>query len=388
MNYSSNVVDIVALIYETIAYDDTWLDALEKMGIMLNAPSAKLVITDRKTQQFSVMSSFLSKIELERYLEQFAANDEKRLAIEELTIGAIKTGSELLDESTFLQSNLYEAFYKPHHLFHSLSTCFYRDAHYIASIEFAKPQESENFSNNDKKLLGIFIPHLTRAFGISLQIKLSQLQSQIQNQIKQTTDTALFLILEKNIARPMNSKAEKLIEEARILNLLNDKLAFKHSATNKRFQELVKQCLLTVQGKDVFPGGFIRLEAFEVEQDEGEWHIGVTPYRSAADERELWKAKGALVIIRSVEHESFERLNNVLADFYGLTASETQVLSKMISGLSSSEIADELKLTKECVRSRLKKIYQKTGVSNQVQLTHDILEGPYKIANMLGQTKP
>lgn len=387
MNYSSKIVDIVALIYETIAYDDVWQDVLNHISEMLGVPCGNLIITDRKTQQLSFVSTYLSQVQQERYIEQFAASDDRRLAAEEMTVGAIKKGSELIETSEFERSPVYQQFLHELRLRHSLCACFYRDMHYIAYIEFASTEDAADFDNNAKKLLGVFMPHLTRAFGISLQIKLSQLQNQIQNQIRHTTDTALFLVLEKNIARPMNSKADSLANDARIISLLNDRLLFKHAPTNKRFQELVKLCLLTASGKDVFPGGFIRLEAFDTEQDGGEWHIGVTPYRSAAEDRELWRAKGALVIIRSVEKDSFTRLNTVLSDFYGLTAAETEVLTKMISGLSSAEIAEELHLTKECVRSRLKKIYQKTGVSNQVQLTHDILEGPYKIANMLGQTR-
>ena len=387
MNYSSKVVDIVALIYETIAYDDVWQDVLSRISDMLGARCGNLIITDRKTQQLSLVSNFLNKAQQENYLENFAAHDERRLAAEQLNVGAIRKGSELIEASEFERSPVFQQFFQEHQLIHSLCACFYRDMHYIAYIEFANTDGTQDFDNNAKKLLGVFMPHLTRAFSISLQIKLSQLQNQIQNQIRHTTDTALFLVLEKNIARPMNSKAESLIHDARIISLLNDRLQFKHAPTNKRFQELVKLCLLTASGQDMFPGGFIRLEAYGTEKDSGEWHIGVTPYRSATEERELWKAKGALVIIRSVEKDSFTRLNTVLADFYGLTAAETEVLTKMISGLSSSEIADELQLTKECVRSRLKKIYQKTGVSNQVQLTHDILEGPYKLANMLGQSR-
>lgn len=386
MNYSSKIVDIVALIYETIAYDDVWQDVLNHISEMLGVPCGNLIITDRKTQQLSCVSTYLSHSQQERYIEHFAASDERRRAAEELTVGAIKKGSELIEATVFQQSPVYLQFLHELQLQHSLCACFYRDMHYIAYIEFAN-NDAADFDNNAKKLLGVFMPHLTRAFGISLQIKLSQLQNQIQNQIRHTTDTALFLVLDKNIARPMNSKADSLVNDARIISLLNDRLLFKHAPTNKRFQELVKLCLLTANGKDVFPGGFIRLESFDTDKDDGEWHIGVTPYRSAAEDREFWKAKGALVIIRSVEKDSFSRLNTVLSDFYGLTAAETEVLTKMISGLSSSEIAEELQLTKECVRSRLKKIYQKTGVSNQVQLTHDILEGPYKIANMLGQTR-
>lgn len=384
MNYNSKVVDIVALIYESIAYDDVWHDVINNISDMLGADCGNLVIIDRKNQQLSHIRTGPNQAGQEHYIESISAVEEARLSDDLLTVGAIRKGSELNAAPGSAHSPIFEQLFKQHDVVFSLCSCFYRDAHYLAYIEFSNGPAKADFDNASKKLLGVFIPHLTRAFSISLKAKLSQLQAQIQNQLKHTTDTALFLVLAKNSARPMNGKAHELIEGASILSLSNDRLLFRHPPTNKRFQELVRLCILTAQGEDVFPGGFIRLESHDSGQ--GEWHIGVTPYRKAVGERELWKAKGALVIVRSVEKDSFARLNAVLGDFYGLTASETQVLMKMISGLSSSEIADELQLTKECVRSRLKKIYQKTGASNQVQLTHDILKGPYKISNMLGQT--
>ncbi|KZY28237.1 MULTISPECIES: helix-turn-helix transcriptional regulator [unclassified Oleiphilus] len=204
----------------------------------------------------------------------------------------------------------------------------------------------------------------------------------MQEQLKSSTEAAIFLVMENYVSKPMNARAEEFAKSSEVLTLKHDRLALKNPAANKRLQHLVMQCILASQGIDLFPGGFIRLDAYV--GGGNEWHIGVTPYRKSAHENKIWKAKGSLVVMRPVEKDSFEKLNLVLADFYGLTASETQVLSKVISGLSGSEIAEELKLTKECVRSRLKKIYQKTGVSNQVQLTHNILEGPYKLANMLG----
>lgn len=384
MNYNSKVVDIVALIYESIAYDDVWHDVVNSLNDMLGADCGNLVIIDRKNQQLSHIRTGSDQTGQEHYIESISSMEEAHLSDDLLTVGAIRKGSELDDVHGSEHSPIFEQLFNRCAYVYSLCCCFYRDAHYIAYIEFSHGPDKTDFDNASKKLLGVFVPHLTRAFGISLKAKLSQLQAQIQNQLRHTTDTALFLVLARNSARPMNGRAQELIEASSILTLTNDRLSFRHAATNKRYQELVRLCILTSQGEDVFPGGFIRLENHDSGQ--GEWHIGVTPYRKAAGERELWKAKGALVIVRSVEKDSFARLNAVLADFYGLTASETQVLLKMISGLSSAEIADELQLTKECVRSRLKKIYQKTGTSNQVQLTHDILKGPYKISHMLGQT--
>lgn len=382
MNYNNKIVDIVAHIYESVAYDDVWEEVICEISEAIQAHGGYLTITDRKTHQLSVVSNHLKEPDIAHYIEDFASLDERRLSIEEMPTCSIKKGSELLDSFSFQNSELYQDLFKKNGCFHTISTCFYRDTQFLASITFFRAESAQDFDNQSKKILGIFVPHLTRAFTISTQTKLAQLQSQIQEQIKSSTEAAIFLVEESYVSKPMNSRAEEFAKSSPVLTLKHDRLALKNQAANKRLQHLVMQCILASQGKDLFPGGFIRLDSYIGGGQE--WHIGITPYRKSSHENTLWKAKGALVVMRPVEVDSFEKLNLVLSDFYGLTASETQVLSKVISGLSGSEIAEELKLTKECVRSRLKKIYQKTGVSNQVQLTHNILEGPYKLVNMLG----
>jgi DNA-binding CsgD family transcriptional regulator len=382
MNYNNKIVDIVAHIYESVAYDDVWEDVIGEICEAIGAYGGYLTVTDRKSQQISMVGNRVSGTTIDSYVEEHAPHDERRLNIEDLSIGSIKKGSELLEAITYKQSKIYKELLKEIYCFHTISTCFYRDTQFVASITFFRQESEPDFDNQSKKILGIFIPHLTRAFTISTQTKLAQLQTQIQEQIKSSTEAAVFLITEHYISKPMNTRAEEFAKSSSVLALKHDRLTLKNQAANKRLQHLIMQCILASQGLDMFPGGFIRLDAYLGGGQE--WHIGVTPYRKSAHQDKLWKAKGALVVMRPVEEDSFEKLNIVLSDFYGLTASETQVLSKVISGLSGSEIAEELNLTKECVRSRLKKIYQKTGVSNQVQLTHNILEGPYKLVNMLG----
>ena len=382
MNYNNKIVNTVAHIYESVAYDDVWEEVINEICDSIEALGGYLTITDRKANQLSMVSNLFNEAQVGAYIEDFALLDERRTSIEAMPIGSIKKGSELLDTQSYQNSALYQDLFEENQCFHCISTCFYRDTQFIASISFFRPKSSKDFDNQSKKILGIFVPHLTRAFTISVQTKLAKLQSQVQEQIKSSTEAAIFLVTEHYISKPMNPRAEEYSKSSPVLSLKYDRLALKNQSANKRLQHLVMQCILASQGIDLFPGGFIRLDAYTGGGQE--WHIGVTPYRKSTHENKIWKAKGALVVMRPVEEDSFEKLNIVLSDFYGLTASETQVLNKVISGISGSEIADELKLTKECVRSRLKKIYQKTGVSNQVQLTHDILEGPYKLVNMLG----
>ena len=382
MNYNDTILDIVAHIYESIAYDDVWEEVLNQIAALIRAHSGNLFVLDRQTQHISLINAALDRDSIAHYIETLAHYDAPRKALEDSTTGAIRLGSELHTDHLPGASEAYDRFAAQHQWDQAIGACFYRDSQFIACIQFHRSQAEERFDNKTKKTLGILVPHLSRAFGISVQTKLAQLQTQVQSQVESLTDTALYLVQDKGITRPMNAKAEEIARANLVLSLSNERLQFRHALTHKRMQHLIQRCILAAQGKEAFPGGFVRQESFEVHNQE--WHMAVSPYRNTSHNHHMWKAKGALVIVRPVAPGSFHRLNTVLSDFYGLTASETEVLIKTVSGLSSSEIADELSLTRECVRSRLKKIYQKTGVSNQVQLTHNILEGPYKLANMLG----
>ncbi len=382
MNDHGKVIDIVAQIYESVAYQDVRQVLLQQIAMLLDAAHGCIVIQDHYTQQVSMVSSHLPISAIELYCEDIAPSDARLQGLAALPVGSIRSLEELVEREAWQHSVLHERFLQPHNLRYSLCACFYRDSVYSAYVSFERNQIAEDFDNQAKKSLGVFIPHLTRAFTISIQTKLAQLQQQIQGQIRRISDTALFLAIDKNLTRPMNEKAEQLLAGNKIFHAPGERLTLKNSGANKRLQHLIQQCISTAQGEQHFPGGFIRLEATEPQAPE--WHIGVTPYRSAIPGQAFWNARGALIIVRAVERENYLRLYAILSDFYGLTAAETEVLIKLISGLSSSQIAEELALSKECVRSRLKKIYQKTGVSNQVELTHNILEGPYRLAKMLG----
>lgn len=67
---------------------------------------------------------------------------------------------------------------------------------------------------------------------------------------------------------------------------------------------------------------------------------------------------------------------DVLARHYALTRSEARVLARLLRGLERNEIATDLGVGRETVRSHIKSIYTKVGTTRQADLVAELLRGP------------
>jgi DNA-binding CsgD family transcriptional regulator len=75
----------------------------------------------------------------------------------------------------------------------------------------------------------------------------------------------------------------------------------------------------------------------------------------------------ALVILRTLQ-PPVGRLNRLLPEFFGLTAAETRVATRLFAGDSPREISEALGLTTGTVREYLKRLFEKTGTHRQAEL--------------------
>jgi DNA-binding CsgD family transcriptional regulator/PAS domain-containing protein len=66
----------------------------------------------------------------------------------------------------------------------------------------------------------------------------------------------------------------------------------------------------------------------------------------------------------------------VVRRHYGLTPGEARVVARLLRGRDIDGVAEELKVTRETVRSHLKRVYGKVGTTRQSELVALVLRGP------------
>lgn len=72
----------------------------------------------------------------------------------------------------------------------------------------------------------------------------------------------------------------------------------------------------------------------------------------------------------------------LLAELYGLTERESRVAELLARGLSPAEIADELRMSRETVKSHLKAVYNKTETGRQAALVSKVLMSLARVSDV------
>ncbi len=94
----------------------------------------------------------------------------------------------------------------------------------------------------------------------------------------------------------------------------------------------------------------------------------VSPLFDAVDVRSTGRDRTALITITNPDQEHSSGLVKALQQAFGLTPAEAQTASLVGSGLSPQDAAEQRGLTVGTIRSELKSVFAKVGISRQSEL--------------------
>jgi DNA-binding CsgD family transcriptional regulator len=155
-----------------------------------------------------------------------------------------------------------------------------------------------------------------------------------------------------------NLAARQLIGQRQCLVLRDGCLRPRAPAEQKRFEDFIRDagdtltalCLPDEDGENHLVATAIRLPQTAL--------VGVTAYPAWADFQYLWADL----------HKAF-----------GLTPSEQEICRSLSSGLTADRVAEKMETSVKTVRTHIRHVYSKLGVSSREELLHKLL--PYMIGD-------
>src|SRR6185437_4885241 len=130
---------------------------------------------------------------------------------------------------------------------------------------------------------------------------------------------------------------------------------------NARLEKLIRETAATSNGLGLAPGGCL-----SVSRKAGpDLQVLITPLPLRIN-----AAGGAAVVVFVIDPaDRIPTRKELLQSAFGLTTAEARVACMIASGLSIQEIATELSVTRNTLKTQLANVYFKMGVTKQHQLT-------------------
>ena len=271
-------------------------------------------------------------------------------------------------------SDIYLDWMKPSGHFHAGGAQFLNNDTHKAGVITLRQKAPGAWDKGEIRVLNELLPHLQRAFNIHSEF--THLRLKQDALLKGLDRLVIGLILYNRQAKPVyiNPTAKAIIDSHPALELSEGDLLLTNAEDEKNLRKTI-------------------IDTAEIDPDDS-WKqsvaIGVTHPSVDAPLPLLVTPMHAHLITSDLDYEG-ARVAVFLSDpnlqqpisveslvsVYHLTPSEAQVAISLANGHSIDEIASSSHHSTHTIRSQLKSVFRKTGVSRQSELIKMLLTGPF-----------
>ena len=273
-----------------------------------------------------------------------------------------------------VDSDLYLNWMEPLGIFHVGGAQFIDSDTHKAGIAILRGEESGGWSDGEIRVMDEILPHLKRALNIHSEFTHLRLK---QDALLMGLDRLVIgLILYDRNAKPVyiNPTARAIIKQHPALQVLEDDLVLTNPDDEKNLRKTI------IDAAEIDPeDSWKQSVAIGITHPDVESPLPllVTPMHAHLITSDL-DYEGAKVAVFLSDPNLQQPISiDSLVSVYNLTPSEAQVAISLANGHSIDEIANRSNHSAHTIRSQLKSVFRKTGVSRQSELIKLLLTGPF-----------
>jgi len=280
-------------------------------------------------------------------------------------VGAVATGSMVVDDDELFESRFYQEWSKPQRL------------HDVIGVKLLHSEQRQGFFTADRfewqprygerevRLLTLLSPHICRAVAISDVLNLQTIRSEALEAALNALSSAVYLTDRHARVVFMNSVAQRQVKTSNALRIDNNRL----TAINREARAALARAIdgASIDEAETSTSGF----TLALPEEEQVGLVATILPLSRGERRNIcgaFDATAAIFVQDPFVAPPFP--GEAFAKLYGLTGSELRVLLAMAPGLSVKEAAEVLGVGETTAKTHLQHIYEKTGTSKQTELMH------------------
>ncbi len=361
--------ELVAAIYEGPLEAVPWKSALDLLRRHLRASYVTLMLRPPSAEREALMVNSAGDWPITReaeYNKHYYALDP----FVDLPQDRVVTVDELIGEANWRESEFYQQFLKPLDILHALGADIRTEDGLECRLRVARPHREPPFSENDKALCTVVLPHLKRAVRLHSQLELMDSERRLYAGTVDRMLVGTVTLDETGAVLKSNPVADEMLREGDGLRLVNGAVRADAVAENRELQRLVKQAL-NLNGEA--GGRAAVVDAISITRKSARGKLGVL-VRSLP--RTGWskgkRRPSVALFIRDAERKS-EASREMVRRLFDLTPAEASLALALANGLTLDEAAEGLNIRKNTARAHLRSIFSKIGVTRQTTLVRVLL---------------
>jgi len=359
------------LLYEAAGDARLWTEFLAAVARRLDGRLTALISHTPTSGKYPLIVSVGADPEQQRlYGEYYGAQDPWVLAGEEkLVEGWVGRGSSLCPPSELVRTEFYNDFYRfwPH--FYPLAAIIERHGVDRSFLTIMRDRSQSDFSDSDVKFVRNLYPHLKRALKLHRRMLDLKQSSRATGSVLDGLDIAIVGLDDSGRVLFTNRLAELMFLSGGVLSLRDGRIVARDPRENAALARLLKSAL--APGSNAASGN-----AVTIHDADRSLYVCAFPYKSADN---VFPTRQRVLMVINDPGAAPKTREGQLTSLFRLTAAENRVIELLLSGLEPKEIAARTRTTENTVRSHLKSIYGKTGMTRQSHLIRLVSKLPGRV---------
>jgi DNA-binding CsgD family transcriptional regulator/PAS domain-containing protein len=369
----TKIMRLIELIYDAAMQPEIWPGFARELCSEIPSTDSNITSVDLFTGRLNVSFTMITPETAQRYFERFhQINPYFQRDLPYMQTGRIFRSHETCPPDEFERTEFYQGFFRQLNLFHLLSVSVLKEGDIIGTMALARSKEMGIYTDKEKHLLGVLVPHLQRAFRISQLLDGLRLEREMMSQVLDKLPQGALIVNRAGHLIFANRSAEKLLARNDGLTLDNQ---HNLAAASPNDQQQLHQLIGTAgQANALLPaqsGG-----VFQLQRPSGlrPFSLLIAPLNHDLS-HDNYHQPSVLIFITDPE-QRMESMEAVLQRLYSLTPAEARLAAILVQGKSIAMAAVELHVTQNTARTHLKHIFEKTGVKRQSELVQLLLNSP------------
>lgn len=368
MGMEEKALELIGLAYDAVLTPERWPVFMGRLASAMGARSAMLREVDYDAGSVGLFQAVgYDPAYVAAYREHFIHLDYFAPTFLNAPIGAVVLGNEAVPWEEQRNTEFCNDYLIAQNIRHAIGGTLARDERHQLQFGLQRELGQRDFGKEDQRLIRLVAPHMARAVRIHRQ--LAEVTTQKHWALSALDRLRVGVILLDVGGKPvhLNRAAERLATGHSGFTAGRGGLSVPSAKETARLQGLIDDAAGSATGQSSAPGGCLRVRA--AGSGEATLQFQVIPLPQGLSER-TWEQflPGSCVAV-FVSASGGPRLSwKSVAAIHGITRAEARLASMLADGISLEEAAVALLVSIQTVRSQLKSVFAKTGVTRQAEL--------------------